>query len=360
MTNLGKSKKEKDGKLTELFPIFLPQKSVELKKEFALNFGGVSRIEKEYKHLLNERLSDGLTLQQHINKVKNWFNSLHGWNLGNWLKLFAYVKAVKCYSENIEEVVNIQELKQGYYCFNIKQNKDFFSCFIRPDKNTGQFTTKAKRKILKWLHDNRNTIEFPFIFNGKVWNIPMRIYEYAENVSDKEIMFVVNTNILESEFKDYVSINIYEIDAIEEAWETIVAANPDFPKLRLTNFSDIPLKFLLTLKNTYSRKGDYSNNTYAGNTKSLSAKSLDIHLGNLSERVKDHLKKSGKIKTGKSGKLPGKTIDLILKNTFTIAKDRAWLLTMPKYENEIYKFNLNAGYFDRKNTAQRLNTMKNT
>jgi hypothetical protein len=46
----------------EFFPLFKPQKSVELKKEFALNFGSMDRIEKDYKHLLNEKLSSGLTL----------------------------------------------------------------------------------------------------------------------------------------------------------------------------------------------------------------------------------------------------------------------------------------------------------
>ena len=343
----------------ELFPVFRPQKSVELKKEFALNFGGLDRIEKEYKHLLNVKLSGGLTLQQHINKVKNWFSSLHGEDLGNWIKLFAYVKAVKDYSENVEEVVNFRELGQGRYCFSIKQNKDFFSYFIRPDKKTGQFTTKAKSKFLKWLHDNQNTIEFPIIFNGKVWNIPMRIYEYAENVSDKEILFVVDTNILESEFKDYVSINIDEIDAIGEAWEIIAESNPVFAQNRLNNFVDVPLKFLLTLKNIYNRGGDYKNETFAGNAQTLSGESLDSHLGDLSDRLKKHLVKQGKIRAGKTGRVLGESENLILETTFKIAKERGWILSLPGYENGIYKFNINAGYFDRRNTAKRLKAPEN-
>jgi hypothetical protein len=338
----------------ELFPVFRPQKSVELKKEFALNFGGLERIETNYKHLLNDKLSSGLTLQQHIDKVRNWFNSLHGENLGNWIKLFAYVKAAKDYSETEGEAVNFREVGSGRYCFSIKQNKDFFSFFIRRDKNTGQFTTKAKTKFLKWLHDNQNAIEFPMILNGKVWNIPMRIYEYAENVSDKEILFKVDTNILESEFKDYMSINIEEIDAISEAWDTIANSNPIFIKHRLKGFSDIPLKLLLSLKNIYSREGDYKNADFAGNTQRLLGENLDAHLGNLSDRVKNHLKKSGKIITGKTGKLPGESVSLILETAFTIAVKRGWLLTMPKYEDGKYKFNINAGYFDRKNTARRL------
>ena len=340
----------------ELFPLFKPQKSVELKKEFALNFGGLDRIETDYKHLLKTKLTGGLTLQQHIEKVRCWFNGLHGDNLGNWIKLFAYVKAVKDYSENQEEAINFREVSTGRYCFSIKQNKDFFAFFIRPDRKTGQYTSKAKNKFLKWLHDNQDTIEFPMIINGKVWNIPMRIYEYAENVSDKEIVFKVDTNILESEFKDYVSINVDEIDEIGEAWETIAEANSLFSRTgyRLNSFSDIPLKFLLTLKNIYNRKGDYLNNKFAGNTQHLTAENLDSHLGGFAERVTKHLQTSGKIKTGKTGKLPGEIKSLILETTFKIAVTQAWLLTMPLYENQTYRFNINAGYFDRKGTARRL------
>jgi hypothetical protein len=243
----------------ELFPVFRPPKTVELKKEFALNFGSLDRIEKDYKHLLKEKLTSGLTLQQHTNKVRDWFNFLRGDDLGNWIKLFAFVKAIKEYSETNAEAVNFRIIGPGRYCFSIRQNKGFFSFFIRPDKRTGQYTTKAKTKFLKWLHDNQSTIEFPMIINGKVWNVPMRIYEYAENLSDKEIVFKVDTNILESDFSDFVRINIDEIDAIGEAWETIAEKNQNFMKHRLHSFVDIPLKFLLTLKNTYNRKGDFKN-----------------------------------------------------------------------------------------------------
>jgi hypothetical protein len=38
---------------------------------------------------------------------------------------------------------------------------------------------------------------------------------------------------------------------------------------------------------------------------------------------------------------------------------RKWLLSMPGYENKIYKFNINAGYFDQKNTARRLKGPEN-
>jgi hypothetical protein len=345
----------------ELFPVFSPQKTVELKKEFALNFGALEKIEKEYKGLMKEKLSSGLTLKQHIDRIKNWFNDLHGDDLGNWIKLFAYIKAVKIYNETNEDpAVNFRTVGEGRYCFSIKQNKQLFSYFIRPDKKTGQYTTKAKNKFLKWLHENQNAIEFPIIMNGKVWNIPMHIYQYAESVgNDKEILFVVDTNILESEFKDYVSIPISEIDTIADAWETIAQDNADFAKYRLNNFVDIPLKFLLTLKTIYTRNGNYKNGEFAGNVQTLSKERLDEHLGGLSDRILKHLISSKVIRTGKTGEKPLEVKRLILKTIWTIAIERKWLITKPIFDKEsnVYKFNINAGYFDRRDTAKRLQSL---
>ena len=344
----------------ELFPLFKPQKSVELKKEFSLNFGGLDRIEREYKHLLKNKLSSGLTLQQHIDKVRDWFNNLHGEGLGNWIKLFAYTKAIKDYSENEKETVNFQVIREGIYFFRIKQNKDFFSFFIRPDKSSRQYTTKAKNKFLKWLHDNQHTITFPMIANGSVWNVPIRIYEYIENVESKEIIFTINTNFLDSEFKDFVSLDVSEIDEIAELWEeTLETQNTDNLNLKslfLNSFVDIPLKFLLILKNIYTSEGNYTTESgFKGNTQRLSKEHLNDRLGDLASRIEKHLVKRDRVKTGKSSELPAKVKVLILKTSFEIAVKRRWFFSTPDYNNEVYKFNINPGYFAKKDTAKRLN-----
>jgi hypothetical protein len=347
----------------ELFPLFKPSKFVELKKDFALNLGSMDKIEKEHKHLLKERLTSGLTLQEHLNKVRNWFNSLSGDDLGNWIKLFAYVKSVKEFANTENDLISFREVSPGRYCFSIKQNKDFFSFFIRPDKKSGFYTTKAKARFLKWLHDNQRAIEFPIIMNGKVWNLPLRIYEYAENVSDKEIFFVVDTNILESEFKEYMSINISEIDHIGEEWEAIAEKNPLFSRTgyRLNQFVDVPLKFLLTLKTSYNREGDYTNpkTGFKGNILRLSKETLNARMGDMGERVRKHLMKGGKVRTGKTaGQMLGEVESLLYETVFEIALKRDWLMSKPKYEKDVFTFNLNAGYFDRKHTAKRIKAPK--
>ena len=349
---------EKQGELFpgELFPLFKPQKNVELKKDFALNFGGLEKIEENYKHLLGEKLHSGLTLKQHIDKVRDWYNSLHGEHLGNWIKLFAYAKAVKTFAESGQDIINFRQIGESRFCFSIKQDAKFFDYFIRRDKKSGQFTTKAKNKFLKWLYDNQHTIEFPRIdTNGNLWNVPTRVYEYAENISEKEILFVIDTSILESAFKDYVSIDITEIDFINDLWEGIADQDDTFRKYRLNSFIDTPLKFLLTLKQIYSRDGGNftTQNGYHGNTQRLSKESLNNHMGDMSERIKKHLQ-SGNNAGEKRGKLYKKITILLLNTIWKIALERKWLMSEPKIENGTYIFNINPGYFDRKETAKRL------
>ena len=338
----------------ELFPIFKPQKSVELKREFALNFRGLEKIEKDYKHLLKEKLTSGLTLQQHIDKVKDWFNSLHGENLGNWIKLFAYAKAVKDYSESGNEIINFKELSEGRYRFSIKQDKKFFEYFIRPDKKSGQFTTKAKTKFLKWLHDNQDTIKFPMIFNGQVWAIPTRVYEYGENITTKELLFIIDTSILESEFKSYIGIDIAEIDLINDLWEAIADQNDTFKKYRLNSFVDTPLKLLLALKQIYSREGSFkTDGGYFGNSQTLAKENLNNHMGDLSGRIKIHLQKL-KWAGQKKSNVTATVTKLLLDTVWEIALERKWLMSKPKFESGIWRFNINPGYFDRKATTRKL------
>lgn len=343
-----------DRPLSELFPLFARQDSVEVKKEFSLNFGGQTRIEKERRAELKEKLTSGLTLQQHIDKVREWFNSLQGDDLGNWLKLFGYVQSVKEYERRVRLSDNFKSLGNGFCCFGIKLNKDFFAHFIKPDKKSGQFTTRAKARFMKWLYDNQRVIEFPLIVNGKVWNMPIRIYEYAENLTDKELFFKVNTDFLESEFNDYVSINLEEIDAIAIAWENLIRDTHEVTAFSLDAFRDVPLKFLLTLKTIYNREGNYRNGDFAGNVQRLSRQELDAHLGGLSSRIRRKFANRDRIRTGNVSGKPKDLKTFILETTFALGILQKWILTEPVYENGVYKFNINAGYFDRKRTAKRL------
>jgi hypothetical protein len=340
----------------EIFPLFVPSKNVELKKEFALNFGGLEKIEENYKHLLGEKLHSGLTLQQHIDKVRDWYNSLHGEHLGNWIKLFAYAKAVKNYADSGQDITNFRQIGESRFCFSIKQDAKFFEYFIRRDRKSGQFTTKAKEKFLKWLYDNQHTIEFPRIdTNGNLWNVPTRVYEYAENVSEKEILFIIDTSILESAFKDYVSIDISEIDLINDLWDGIADQDDTFREYRLNGFIDTPLKFLLTLKQIYSREGGNfaTQSGYYGNTQKLTQESLNNHMGNLSERIKRHLQSRGKAGLKKSN-VSNNITKLLLNTIWKIAIERKWLMSEPKNEKGTWTFNINPAYFDKKETAKRL------
>jgi len=45
---------------------------------------------------------------------------------------------------------------------------------------------------------------------------------------------------------------------------------------------------------------------------------------------------------------------LLLDTIWGIALERGWLVSMPKFENGVWRFNINPGYFDKKSTARRL------
>jgi hypothetical protein len=337
----------------ELFPAPLPAKDLELKRTFALNFGSINKIEKEFSHLLPVKLTSGKTLQAHLNELKEWFNNLRGKDLGLWIKLFAFAKAIKEFAKDGNAGdIHFKETTQGRYTFRIKQNKDFYMHFIRPDKKTGFFTTKAKSQLLKWFYDNQKTITFPMLIDDKLWETPISIFqvirEITNNDDTREIIFAIETSFLESEFKDYVELNINEIDATADLWEEIASKNELFAKMRLNNFMDLPIKFLLTLKNIYNRKCNFQTSNYLGNMQTLSTENLNEHLGNLSERLKKHLDTRNTAR-----KREAEIHSLLLETTFNIAMKQKWILSMPNYDNNnrLYKFNINRGYFDTRNTA---------
>jgi hypothetical protein len=344
-------------KQTEMFPVFVPQKIVELKKEFALNFGNIEKIEKEYKSLLPKKLISGKTLQQHLDEVKYWFDNLHGVDLGNWIKLFGFVKAVKDHAEKYKDTVNLREISKNRFLFEINADKAFYDFFILPDKKMKRHTTKAKEKLHRWFYENQKTITFPMIVNGEVWAAPLQIFSLAEAVSDtgkRRFVFVVDTNILDSRFENFVRLNIKEVDLIAEAWKRIADENPDFAKYELSDFQDLPLKFLLALSLIYNPEGDFQNGNYYGNTQRLTDKNLDARLGGLWTRIQNHVK-SNHISRAKDG---GQTVraiaGLLLKTVFSIAREQKWLMSDPIYEEGVYTFNLNPGYFASQRTAKKI------
>jgi hypothetical protein len=343
-----------------------PQRSVEIKKDFALNFGSTSKLREKYKPILNKKLPGGKTLLQYFENVDNWYKNLHGEDLGNWVKLFAFAKSVKEQRLKEPDTVDLFEEREGVYKFAIKADKRFYDFFSPPNavKESGvkYHSTTLKNKIISWLDRNKNAIEFPVIVTlpdekTAIFPEARKIYSFEKGLRDdgrQLLIFIIDTNILESDFKDYVSINIEEIDAIEEIWETLVSNNHDFKTFWLNGFLDIPLRFLLTLKNIYSREGNYTNGCFAGNTQRLTKENLDTQLGGLTDRIQKHLKSLNVIRTGKTSNKTKEIKILILKTVFSIAVQRRWLISDPTIQDGVYRFNINAGYFSPKSTAQRL------
>lgn len=363
-------------KQTELFPVFSISKNVEIKKEFALNFGSIARMKEKYKDILSQKLPGGnKTLLQSLDEVENWYNNLYGEDLGNWVKLFAFAKAVKEQAMHEPDTIGLFEEHSGIYKFLINADQRFYEFFAKPNgtRKDGRtyHTTKLKEKIIAWLDKNKDAIEFPVLVtlpNQKTAIFPQakKIYAFKKGLQEDGkplLTFMIDTNILESEFKDYVSISIEEIDAIAERWEEMLKRENDASDepldlkiFSLNGFVDVPLKFLLTLKNIYTREGNYisKQGTFTGNIQTLSKEHLNSHLGNLSERIQKHLVSRNIIRTARSSDKPARVITLLLETVFALAVERRWLLSKPGYIKGVYKFNINAGYFDRKKTAKRL------
>jgi len=342
------------------------QRSVEIKKDFALNFGSTAKLRGKFKSILYKKLPGGKTLRQYLENVDNWYKNLHGEDLGNWVKLFAFAKSVREQRLKEPDTVDLFEGCEGVYKFAIKADKRFYDFFSPPDVVKGSsvkyHSTKLKNKIITWLDKNKNAIEFPIIVTlpdekTAIFPEARKIYSFEKGLREdgrQLLIFMIDTNILESDFKDYVSINIEEIDAIEKTWETLASNNHDFKKFWLNGFVDVPLRFLFTLKNIYSREGDYTNGCFAGNTQRLTKENLDAQLGSLTDRIQKHLKDLNVIRTGKTSNKINEIKFLILKTTFSIAVQRHWLISDPTYQDGVYRFNINAGYFAQRSTARRL------
>jgi hypothetical protein len=345
----------------ELFPIFTLPKTLFLKKEFSLNFGATERIRKDFPALLKKKLTNGKTLAQQLDEVDKWFSNLRGKDLGLWIKLFAYVQEVKEHAEAHNDTVNFAPVKDrpGCYRFHVQRNKDFFSFFIRRDKKSGQITTKAKAGFLKWLNYNQKEIFFPIVIGGNLWAGPIRIYKYIESISGDDLIFEVDTNILESEFRDYISIPLVELDATADLWDEAMPRFEQFKKFIPGIFSDLPMKFLIALKNIYNPAGEFETvDGFKGNVQRLHKDTLDQRLGGLTDRILKHLESRGAIRTGKTSPMILNIKREILETLFDIAQKRKWLFSC-KYENETYRFSLNSGVFAPQRTAQRLKQLKN-
>jgi hypothetical protein len=345
----------------ELFPVFTLPKKVFLKKEFSLNFGATDRIRKNFPEMLKKRLTNGKTLSQQLDEVDKWFSNLRGKDLILWIKLFAYIQEVKEHDEAHRDTVNIQPVRDrpGCYVLKVHRNKDFFSFFIRPDKKSGQITGIAKENFLKWLNENQKEIIFPLVIDGQLWAGPVRIYKYWEEVTGNALIFEVDTNILESEFRNYISIPIEELDVTADLWEAAAPRFKKFKKFTSGMFSDLTMKFLIALKNSYNDRGDFETvKGYKGNVQRFHKETLDQRLGGLSDRIQKHLKGRGAIRTGKTSPMILNIKREILETLFDIAIQRGWIFSC-KFENENYRFSLNAGFFAPKNTAQRLVQIEN-
>lgn len=352
----------------DLIPTLKKPTEIILKKSALACMGGTDYIRTKYPQLLTVKLSDGKTLSQYLDEADNWYLSLEGSDMEMWIKMFSFIQAVKNHDKN-NTVTDLQEIGEGsgIYSFLLEYNPNFYAFFEtaggKKKSGTPYYTTRQRERICRWLKKNQGIIKFPIIerHNGQDFidpAAPQFVYWLSDkiNATTREVSTVirVNTNIIDTVFRDYGKLTIAELDAIKAAWAKYCDSDKDFINCQLASFYDIPLKFLICLTQTYNSKRNYSNGTYEGNTLKLKAEVLDKHLGFLSTRITEHIRKN------RTGSNTAKIKSKLLEVTFDIGRQQKWLADKaPKYENGIYSIFVNPGYFAKKDTKKRIANHKN-
>jgi len=122
------------------------------------------------------------------------------------------------------------------------------------------------------------------------------------------------------------------------------------------------LRFLSILKILYSRDAVHQlpEGLFACIQK-RTEENLNADLGDLWGRIKKTLITRKTIRTGKTSSKPEEIYKKILQTTFQIAVDKKWLFFIPSYNDKnTYTFTMNPGFFDKKETAIRLKTIKSS
>jgi hypothetical protein len=78
-------------------------------------------------------------------------------------------------------------------------------------------------------------------------------------------------------------------------------------------------------------------------------------MGGLTKRIQGHLEGIKAIRKGaRGGTVAENVTNLLLQTTFSIAKERKWLQSMPVFNGDTFTFNINPGYFAKKEMAKLL------
>lgn len=352
-----------------LIPELKKPLAVIIKKSAMACMGNTNYIRRKYPHLLPVKFSDGKTLAQYLDEADDWFRKQEGRDMEMWIRMFSFIQAVSDYKEQ-NEITDLQEVGKGsgIYSFLLATNPNFYKFFEDPagiKKKSGKeyFPTWQRERICKWIKDNQGVVKFPIIEKGDDGHeyinpaAPQFIYWLSERVDTATGKVTselrINTNIIDTMFRNFGKITLAELDNIKAAWKEYCDTDNEFIDYRLTSFFDLPIKFLIGLTQSYTPKREYTNSGYVGATIEWSAEMLDKHFGGLTERLTKH--KSNARIGGDIGRIRAKLLHVI----FAIGVQLKWLVDRPvKYENGVFTFPVNPGYFAPQRTAQRITAAK--
>lgn len=338
----------------------------------------IEHMRKEYAAYMNVKVMPNKTFAQNLDDLGNWYKTLKGHDLAMWMRIMGIAQSIKDAQKN-GELVDAYEVRPGVFQIYMDYSKDFYGWLSNPigGKTNGKpyFTSIQKKQLDKWLGEHQASLIIPeVVFNRQGQEnlvfAPHFIYQIKTSVNTaigKTISVLeIDTNIIETLLEEvpYGMIGDEELDAADTTWEQYFIDHnltTEYNDYRLASFSDLPLRLLITLKQIYNRNGDFTptvkgkdgnNKTLICNRQKLSLQELDKHLGNLADRVKTHAKKTHRAKKAEE------IYSSLLNVTFDIGVKQKWLTDIPQHDDENWYIHFKRGYFDPKDTREKLTDMR--
>ena len=384
LTQIKKEQKEKDLEIEKLKKSnFLKQDTkqlsmfrevehapeVHVKSKYGLIFSHNNKIRESYKGSLDNILSTGKTVKEHLDFLDNFRVNIDSKSLVYWLKVFSYIAGwIECIETYLTDTdkppMKTQDgmfstengdfisYNTGKMVIRIKLTKDFYKHFIPKNENTGQYTSKQKKSFLQWFTENQTQLEFPILTNTNNEIKLFKPYQIIEG-GTKTMTLLIDPRFLEKEFLEkYYTYDVSILDNISNQWKEYIKTNSGFKKYQLSSFLNVPILIFWIFLEIYNKKSNYETKNFKGNKQKLSDKNLNLRLGNLKDRIEKHLIT---IKAGAGEEKKEGLYRKILEFSFEILKKEKMLLSVPKLDsNNNYTFNFNPAFFATKDTATRL------
>lgn len=260
----------------------------------------IGKIDSVPLELLQLKMSSGLTYEEELIQLAKSEN-FKGENLNFLLKVLRYVYSVKRDIERRSLLntgkpsASFRKNDDGSYFIRTPLDDHFKSFFIekttiKKGKKSGKvkLITRYEKQAVKRLFKKITEFDDKFLLRIDKENKPVKLYpikvktdpDFTTRTSWLEL--TLDPRFLPSAGEQYIEETDREEKAIKEGWEKFKKED-DYTDLRLSSFEDIPTLLILVLKLFRHKNKEYE--------KDFHYDTVNYTLGNLKERIEEHLKK---------------------------------------------------------------------